>query len=121
MSNGVLPPLSENNFDMIVVWSRNYIQTSRGYHQNNEPISKNSLIFMTLYTRVPVGLVVREGGHDPEVNLREGHLLVRTAPMQNVKSTVVNSLFPSRTPRPHQPSINCALYLELMAIVIRAI
>ena len=113
MSNGVLPPLSENNFGMIVVWSRNYIQTS--------PISKNSLIFMTLYTRVPVGLVVREGGHDPEVNLREGHLLVRTAPMQNVKSTVVNSLFPSRTLRPHQPSINCALYLELMAIVIRAI
>ena len=45
---------------------------------------------------IPVGLVVWEGGHDPEVDLGEGHLLVRA-------ETVVNSLFfPTEPPNPHK-------------------
>ena len=37
---------------------------------------------MALSTRIPVGLVVWEGGHDPDVDLGEGHLLVRAVKIQ---------------------------------------
>ena len=59
----------------------------------------------TFYTQIPVGLVVREGGHYPEVNLREGHLLEGAATSQNVYSTyhilLCIAFFPSRTPQNH--------------------
>ena len=88
--------------------SWNQIQTSWNgrLHQfqnisiNIEQIFKNASISTTFYTQIPVGLVVREGGHYPEVNLREGHLLEGAATMQNVYSTypVVNRSFPQQNP-----------------------
>ena len=67
----------------------------------------------TLYTQIPVGLVVWESGHDPEVDLGEGHLLVRAVTMQNVRSTVVS---PTEPPKFHK----LCFYLELMAMVMSA-